>query len=266
MESLVKAGAFDSLHANRGELYENLENLIQQSNLDYSNKNQGSLFFEDTNRQEIILTQKSDWDKKAKLSLEFSALGFYLSSHPLDEYRDRFAKIGITEIERVPEISLNRGQKIITAGVLSSKKVKSSKRGRYAFLQLTDQGSTVDLSIFDEKLLIENNKILEVGNTIVCEVEIKNEDGNNRILITKLKEAHKFIKESIKYYQIHIRDTGEIDKIKKVLNYKEGVPVTLNAELKCGSIIRFDLEKLIYISPSDAEMLREDNIIIIDNY
>jgi DNA polymerase-3 subunit alpha len=240
MESLVKAGAFDSLHANRGELYENLENLIQQSNFDCSNKNQGSLFFEDINRQEIILTPKSDWDKKVKLSLEFSALGFYLSSHPLDEYRDRFARIGITEIERVPEISLNRGQKIITAGVLSSKKVKSSKRGRYAFLQLTDQGSTVDLSIFDEKLLIENNKILEVGNAIVCEVEIRNEDGNNRILITKLKEAHKFIKESIKYYQIHIRDTDEIDKIKKVLNYKEGVPVTLNAELKCGSIIRFD--------------------------
>ena len=266
MESLVKAGAFDSLHANRGELYENLENLIQQSNFDCSNKNQGSLFFEDINRQEIILTPKSDWDKKVKLSLEFSALGFYLSSHPLDEYRDRFARIGITEIERVPEISLNRGQKIITAGVLSSKKVKSSKRGRYAFLQLTDQGSTVDLSIFDEKLLIENNKILEVGNAIVCEVEIRNEDGNNRILITKLKEAHKFIKESIKYYQIHIRDTDEIDKIKKVLNYKEGVPVTLNAELKCGSIIRFDLEKLIYISSSDAEMLRDDNIIIIDNY
>ncbi|MDJ1584268.1 MAG: hypothetical protein MRQ11_06315, partial [Candidatus Midichloria mitochondrii] len=90
----------------------------------------------------------ADWEDRRKLAFEFEALGFYLSAHPLNEYQERLKKLGILSVENVLSLEVKNFYKCRVAGVVSSKKVKSSKRGKFVFLQITDTTGILDISIF----------------------------------------------------------------------------------------------------------------------
>ena len=92
LEGLVKAGAFDSIFKNRKMLYDNIPNIIKNSKNIYENKmqNQSSLFLDDNQKTSYLMQEKnsSNWLNNEILSKEFESVGFYLSNHPLEDYKD----------------------------------------------------------------------------------------------------------------------------------------------------------------------------------
>lgn len=146
------------------------------------------------------------------------------------------------------------------AGVVSSKKVKSSKCGRYAFLQITDTTGILDISIFNEKLLIESNDILEEGQTIICDIEIKNDDNGTRILAEKISEIHHTMKNNLCSCHIYIKDKTSIQEISTKIT-DSGLPIKLYAELSDGSVVHFGLEKPLFIDHKGLEELKKINNI-----
>ena len=89
---MVKAGAFDSIFINRKALYDNIPNIIQNSKSIYENKvqNQTSLFSDDNQKVSYLMRDNklSNWANNEMLSKEFESVGFYLSNHPLEDYKD----------------------------------------------------------------------------------------------------------------------------------------------------------------------------------
>ena len=89
---MVKAGAFDSIFINRKALYDNIPNIIQNSKNIYENKvqNQSSLFLEDNQKVSYLMQNKNspNWANNEILSKEFESVGFYLSNHPLEDFKD----------------------------------------------------------------------------------------------------------------------------------------------------------------------------------
>ncbi|MDJ1257363.1 MAG: DNA polymerase III subunit alpha [Candidatus Midichloria sp.] len=265
MENLIKAGTFDSLYPNRAELFANLEKLIRYYQLNkLEDQSQGSLFFDEENDQSLSLSAVADWEDRRKLAFEFEALGFYLSAHPLNEYQERLKKLEILSVENVLSLEIKNFYKCRVAGVVSSKKVKSSKRGKFAFLQITDTTGILDISIFNEKLLIESNDILQEGQTIICDIEIKNDENGTRMVAEKISEIHHTMKSTLCACHIYIKDKISIQEISTKVT-DTGLPIKLYAELDDGSVVHFGLEKPLFIDYKGLEELKKiDNIRVVE--
>ncbi|MDC3090170.1 DNA polymerase III subunit alpha, partial [Candidatus Pelagibacter sp.] len=92
LEGLVKAGAFDNINSNRKSLFDSIPSFITKSKNNFENKsaNQIDLFSEDENHENEILSNTEDWKFEERLSKEFEAVGFFISDHPLNQYKEVF--------------------------------------------------------------------------------------------------------------------------------------------------------------------------------
>ena len=92
LEGLVKAGAFDNLNKNRQAFYESIPVMITKSKNIFDNKsaNQIDLFSEDENVQDDVVSNIDDWKFEERLSKEFETVGFFISDHPLNQFKNLF--------------------------------------------------------------------------------------------------------------------------------------------------------------------------------
>ena len=96
LEALALAGALDSLKGNRAQLFMSVESAIEfgqsvQKRIE-QNKNQFSLFGDQNNENEFEFSEPplpdvTDWDTNEKLKKELEMIGFYVSGHPLDDFK-----------------------------------------------------------------------------------------------------------------------------------------------------------------------------------
>ena len=90
LEGLVKAGAFDNLYSNRHSLYNSIPNIILKSKNIFENNSANQIDLFDDEDDETYLERIDDWNIDSKLSKEFETLGFFISDHPLNQYRSIF--------------------------------------------------------------------------------------------------------------------------------------------------------------------------------
>jgi DNA polymerase-3 subunit alpha len=93
----------------------------------------------------------AEWDAAALLSREKSALGFYVSGHPMDRYRrvlERMGSRGIAELALLPE-----GAQPTIAGLIVQAKTSVDRKGRpLAFATLEDASGSIECILFEEPL------------------------------------------------------------------------------------------------------------------
>jgi DNA polymerase-3 subunit alpha len=169
LESLIKAGAMDGF-GRRGQVMAALDKAIeraQKSQKDAAAGQHGlfgSIFDGDdapAARQESeALPPAPDWDEHARLQNEKEVLGFFVSGHPLDKYREKLRNLKVvdtaTAIEMKPEPQVfRRGaneqpNEIQIAGVITGLKVAKSKRSgeMYAQATLEDAVGKIELIAF----------------------------------------------------------------------------------------------------------------------
>ena len=92
LEGLVKSGAFDKINSNRKSLFDSIPILISKSKNIFEDKsnNQIDLFDEGNNEINDIIVDTKDWKFEERLSKEFEAVGFFISDHPLNQFKEIF--------------------------------------------------------------------------------------------------------------------------------------------------------------------------------
>ncbi|MBN1394863.1 MAG: DNA polymerase III subunit alpha [Pirellulales bacterium] len=163
VESLIKAGAFDSLGAGRAILFAAIDRALQAGAAAASDRRSGqkSLFAGDDDRRpqaaEINLPHVPDWEQNEQLSREKEVLGFYLSSHPLTEHRSTLAAYCshvTTEAEQ-----LGHRSEVMLGGMISAIKfahTKNPKPGnpsRYAMFDLEDTEGLMRCIVWPEQFV-----------------------------------------------------------------------------------------------------------------
>src|SRR4029077_11770589 len=105
-ENLAKAGAFDSLNPNRAQTFASAELLLRQASLaaEERDSRQESLFgkLDPSLVPRPALPVLADWPSVEKLQNEFAAIGFYLSSHPLDPHGKSLTRTGVIRFAELP--------------------------------------------------------------------------------------------------------------------------------------------------------------------
>jgi DNA polymerase III subunit alpha len=167
VEALIKAGAFDALEPHRASLIASVPLAFEFADAQTANAGQGGLFdFDDSHAastQEPELVPAEEWSIKERLTLEKSALGFFLSGHLFDQSADevrRFAKRSISDVIDTREPQL-------LAGIVSGLRLVNGQRGRTAIFNLDDKSEVIEAVASEELYLIHRERLKEDELVIV---------------------------------------------------------------------------------------------------
>src|SRR5689334_5537539 len=145
LESLIRAGAFDSIDDNRHRLLASAGIAIEGAEHASIAAVQNSLFgAESADDLRVALVDRPRWSEKERLVEEKQALGFYLSGHPFTSYADEVAPLARTRLAQLQA----QNQNVTVAGVVNGLRVQQSRRGRMAVVQLDDGTARIDVTIF----------------------------------------------------------------------------------------------------------------------
>lgn len=186
MELLIVAGTFDMLHSNRASLLASLDQAMDQGELFREFNDQPDLF-EDKIALEASYTEINDFSKMKRLADEKELFGFYISSHPLADYRKHLQENGyVTMNEAAKKVSRRN---IRSAAVVQAIKVIRTKRGDpMAFVTLSDETGEMEAVVFPD-LYRDVNRFLEEETIIVLTGKI---EMRNNTLQWLLSEIHPF--------------------------------------------------------------------------
>lgn len=200
MEALAKAGAFDNIHSNRKQIHDSCEVLSKYcvSFNEEKNSTQLSLFggIDVLNNTKPILARTDDWFGVERYQKEFEAFGFYLAGHPLDSLKKALDERGITYSNELDTDAIIDGDKIRVAGVVISTSIKSSARGRYAFVSVSDAKGMIEVAIFNNDLIIAHKDWLDDKEHLQLEFDcmVKKDDGGFRAIVNDFQLLQDFIK------------------------------------------------------------------------
>ena len=222
IEQLIKAGAFDCLEKSRGKLMANLDVIVSNiaSATEMRNSSQSSLFGVEELSAKIALAEKPDWPELEKLQQESDAIGFYLSAHPLDSYRDGMEKLGVKNYAEVAA-SLKVGDNLHCkfAGCVTNFQKRLSKNGnKFAFLGLSDGVSNFEGILFAEGLAKYEN-IINSGQPLLINATLnkREENENSRMQINTVELLDTAIAEVSDGLEIYIDDKSAVSALKQVL-------------------------------------------------
>ena len=222
LEMLVQAGAFDVLDNNRHRVFKSLDALVAYSAAihDQKTSKQVSLFGDGgDDLPEPVLPSVSDWLPAERLSREFSAIGFYVTGHPLDDYKSAFKVNQIFTIEEVEEKALSGPCLVKIAGVVVGRQERKSARGnRFAFVQLSDFTGNFEVTLFSDVLEKSRNN-LESGARIILTVEASLEGEQLKLLCRSIANIDEAISTDTSHgIKIFVEDKKVLPSIISVLD------------------------------------------------
>ena len=198
LENLIKAGAFDAIEHNRARLLTGLDAIVGhgQAIKRERESDQVSLFGGDqSDAMKLVLPNVPEQASKLRLEDEFAALGLYISAHPMDDYADQLASKNIIRAADIEAEVKKQGQasmRINLAGIVTGKQIRTSAKGnRFAFVQMTDQSGSFEITLFSDALTAARD-LLDEDIPLMVRADARMEDGSVRLLgqaVRKLDDA-----------------------------------------------------------------------------
>lgn len=186
LESLIKTGAFDEF-AERNQLLHNLEMLLEWSKETQKNKFNGQKGLFDTSgfNNSVVLKPTKEATNFEKLTWEKELLGLYVTSHPLEDFRE------ILEKKTLSLINIGNNLKNTTVrvgGIISGIKKIITKNGRpMLFIKLEDLTDKAEVVVFPG--VIERNPTVFQENKIVFITgRIDNRDNIPKVIASEVEE------------------------------------------------------------------------------
>ena len=263
LESLIKSGAFDCLENNRNKLFSSIDLMLNYSQAIQKDmiSNQENLFNNIDNSELMIdIPEVLEWTFLEKLNNEFTSLGIYLSSHPLDNFSIVMENLKIINSSHLLEnFKTNFEKKIIQlCGLIFKVQKRQSPRGKWATIQLNDLGGNCEIVLYSD-ILEKYEFLLNESKPILIDAEVKREDNQGiRIIAKRLRKFDEYITNTKFNIIITIVDLSVVEKIKSTLKFLK----------KGASSVFFNLhvdKKIIEIKAIENIKFSEDFLNQISN-
>ena len=262
LEGLVKAGAFDNLNDNRQSIFNSIPNIITKSKNEFDNKTANQInLFENSEENEInILENIKDWEFEERLSKEFEAVGFFISDHPLNQFKEIFDDYKIIDYQKFyqdDEIKENN----IAATLLKVTERKTAKGNSYAVLKLTDLSSVFELFIFSEVLELNRSNLKEGSSLILTLIKTisSDEDKRKRINVRKIASLKALYNSTIKEITLNLSSDSQLKVVKNFLDEKGDTKVNINISNNSKKTT-FRLKTLRNVDRKSINILRNKEI------
>ncbi|MGN8645781.1 DNA polymerase III subunit alpha [Gracilibacillus sp. HCP3S3_G5_1] len=183
IESLILAGAFDELHDNRATLLASLDEAIEQGEL-FKEFDDQLHFFEGDLALEASYTETDPYPIMKQLMMEKEVIGFFVSTHPLAQVREKIRKYGYISIQQVHQL---KQRKIKMAAVVQSLKVIRTKKGEtMAFATISDETGEMDTVLFPN-IFRQVNHWLEEDSFIFVEGKLEERNEKKQLIVNDVQ-------------------------------------------------------------------------------
>ncbi|MDA9698174.1 DNA polymerase III subunit alpha [Candidatus Pelagibacter sp.] len=268
LEGLVKAGAFDSLNSNRHSLYNSIPNFITKTKNIFESKSANQIdLFGDSNETEMdVITKKEDWKFEERLSKEFESVGFFISDHPLNQFKEVFKDYNIIDYQTFNNENELKNSNIAST-LLKIQERKTAKGTPYAVLKLTDLSSVFELFIFSDTLEM-NRDILKEGNSFLLMLTKSISDETNRfrrINVQKISSLKDLLNKPINEVTFKLKSLKELNEISKYLNVENGETLVNFKISDDENELKFSLQKKRKLDRKTLNLLRNREISAIIN-
>jgi len=243
IECIIKAGGFDAFGYSRRALIEQVEMMVEAAKKSSSLQKdaQFSLFGDDEEVMSVELNLKNfeEYDLKTLLDFEKDTLGFYVSGHPLDNFREQIDAISYTLSSEVENIA--DGSTAIFIGKVEEITKKMSKKGSaFGLVSLMDFHGNIEMMLFSDKL--EQLEGMDQDEPIAFKVKVTHTEMFTRIGVTKImtlaeakKEAKKvetkIVEAPQEPLQLRIRLSDNLESLEKLYTLVRRHPGRRNIKL-----------------------------------
>jgi DNA polymerase-3 subunit alpha len=237
VESFIKGGCFDSLDLRRASLFACIDRAMEsgQKRQRDREQGQGSLFGlgaeEESHSALERVPDAPEWSEGERLANEKESLGFYISGHPLERFREELAQWATASTADL--LRLEEPREVSIGGIITALRLLKTRKGdRMASFVLEDTGGGVEALVFPETYkaiagrLGEDELVLVKGKAEVVD------DGKGRILVSSLLPLEEAKLAEARFVTIRVSvpawDKATGDRLRELLGSHRGdCPVTL---------------------------------------
>jgi DNA polymerase-3 subunit alpha len=220
MEALIKAGGFDAIEPNRARLLASLGPAIEVAEKSEQFASQTNLFGGAGGAPETFeMRPLAPWGERERLQNEKQSLGFYLSGHPFNGYRDELRRFARTPLSHLAPTF----EPIMLAGVIYGVQVRNSRRGRMAVLTLDDATARVEVVVYGE-LFHEKRAVIQEDQVVVVRGKIFADEfsGGLRITADQLMDLAEVRSAHARLLRLCINGQADSAKLKALLTQYAG--------------------------------------------
>ncbi|MCZ8259184.1 MAG: DNA polymerase III subunit alpha [Beijerinckiaceae bacterium] len=256
LEQLIAAGAFDSLEPNRGRLLAGLEAIVAESQAHQAElaSGQGGLFGGDSDAG-LVLPEAQPLSLTERLRREHSAVGFFLSGHPLDQFETLLDKASLTDFARFQQAVKNGATHARMAATLLDVDIRRTRNGnKIGIAQFSDRTGQFEAMVFSEGLA-KYRTMLEVGTALFLTLAGSVDGEDLRLRVLDMEPLERALQRTQKGIRVFLadpqgaRERGEatLSALDRVLRRGGDGEVSLTLMLSDGGEVdlrlkgRFDL-------------------------
>ena len=214
VEALIRAGAFDSIHPNRAQLIASVPLAMEAADQASANAMQAGLFdMGDAPSRGHELVDEPAWNEKRKLQEEKTALGFYLSGHLFDAYKDE-----VRRFVRMKLADLKEGRDKLVAGIIASLRTQMTQRGKMLIALIDDGTGQCEVTVFNEQY--EANKALfKEDELLVVQGQARNDafTGGIRFTVDSVMDLERARSRYAQAVKVRMNGNADAGVLKRVL-------------------------------------------------
>jgi DNA polymerase-3 subunit alpha len=259
LENLVRAGAFDLIAANRKQLFDGIEAVLRHATVAREERESAQIGLfggEATQAKGITLPSVPDWLPMDKLREEFGAIGFHLSSHPLDAYEAELERLRVKTYDEVAQMRADGSVRL--AGVVEGMRIRTSQKGnKYAFVQLSDASGQYEITVFSE-VLVQARELLTPGKAVLIKAGVQVQGEQKRITAVGIDSLDKATANTTALLKIFIDDAQPLGSLQQLLSReKKGKgEVILVSRVDAQTEIEMRLPQRYEVSPMLAQAVK----------
>ena len=238
-------------------MYTHVDALLKYAAAARQEKDQTSLFLDAFPQIKLPNFRKMlDWQPLERLAHEFDAIGFFLTAHPLDQYKTFLKKQHIRTIFDLKEHNESTSCKV--AGVITAYQERNTKKGnKMAFVQISDPTGLFEVTFFSEALT-QAREFMSIGNTVLIDAECQIQEGEVRLLANHITSLDASLSSKQRSFDVTLKHEKSIDDMKSILDHAQAGKslFTFYLSLNQNLIVKLKWPAKLAITPEIMQQLK----------
>jgi DNA polymerase-3 subunit alpha len=230
LESLIRAGALDSLGSRRAQLYAVIDRAMERGQKLHRDRSSGQhgLFGGGGPAVEESTTDNlpdlEEWPEHELLAGEYATLGFYVSGHPLARYAGRLQELKVVEVAAIDE-SLN-AKEIAVCGLIQGVRMMRNRDGKpWAIVSLQDMSGFLELMVF-WKAYEDYGPQLRKDAAVLVNGRVQVEDTGTRLMVSRVRPLDAVAEAGPRLLRVRVEtaefDEHKMDDLERLFDSKPG--------------------------------------------
>ncbi|MCD6461042.1 DNA polymerase III subunit alpha [bacterium] len=272
LESLVKCGAFDSIGTKRSQMFACIDRAIDRANETYQDKISGqfSLFDGDDDNDALIeadqeMPDMQEWEPYQMLQFEKELLGFYVTGHPLDQFKNIF---DIFKFDSIANLKTAKSSKPIKlAGIITKIKIMLTKRNneKMAVAIIEDYNDAMEVLLFP-KVYSQCSDFLAADTSVYITGKLEVNDKKYKVIVEEVISLKDVLVKKTSAVQIKMNFDGVngdiINRVQSVIRrYPGRCPMYLRVNFAENYALILQADNKFSISPSEYFLNDMENAV-----